>query len=79
MFHFVFTDCSTIKGQVIKEYASRPNCTKTCNNTIACAQDYVSYGCECPNETVVDEERNECVAPSECPGMSIINDKMVFS
>ena len=73
---FYFTDC-TIKGQVNKECASHPNCTKTCNNRnnpVACIQACIPYGCECPNGMVVDEERNECVATSECPGKSVVND-----
>ena len=28
-------------------------------------------GCECPNGTALDEEKNECVSQSECPGMYV--------
>ena len=71
MFAIYFTDC-TIKGQIIKQCASHPNCTKTCNNTdesIACTQQCVPYGCECPDGMVVDEESNECISINECPTM----------
>ena len=27
---------------------------------------------------VVDEEGNECVAPSECPGEPVVNDELNF-
>lgn len=82
MYFILFTEC-TIKGQVITECASHPNCTETCNNRnnpVACTQDCIPYGCECPNGTVVDEERNECVAPSGCPGKSSVHEFLkIFS
>ena len=28
-------------------------------------------GCECPAGTVIDEDKGECVAPSECEGTHI--------
>ena len=69
VYSHVFTDC-TIKGQIRKECASHPNCTKTCNNSFEftpCDQQCVPYGCECPDGKVVDEDRNECIDTIECP------------
>ena len=71
MFLIYFTEC-TIKGQIIKQCASYPNCTKTCNNTlgsIACAQICLPNGCDCPDGMVVDEENNECIDINDCPTM----------
>lgn len=68
------TEC-TIKGQMMKECASHPSCVKTCNstyNTTPCAHKCIPYGCECPNGTVVNERRNECVAPRTCPPPGMI-------
>lgn len=68
-----YTDCS-IKGQVIGKCASHPDCAKTCKNRteVGCIQQCIPYGCECPDGTVIDEQKNECVAESECPGMSVL-------
>lgn len=67
--------CS-IKGQSRKECALHPNCTMTCKDIgeplRVCAESCVVNGCECPNGTIVDEEKSECVPLSECPGMYII-------
>ena len=62
-----------IKGQVRKECASHPSCHQTCNNneTVLCPEICIVNGCECPDGTVIDEDKNECVAPSECIGMYI--------
>ena len=59
-----------VEGQVRKECASHPNCALTCNTTgpVVCPLVCIVDGCECPNGTVIDEAKNECVAPSECPG-----------
>jgi len=57
------------------ECASHPDCTKTCINKnfgpIICPEVCIINGCVCPNGTVVDEAKNECVASSECPGTSL--------
>ena len=61
-----------VKGQVRSECASHPSCHHTCNNTndpLPCPRVCIVNGCECPNGTVIDEDTNECVAPSECEGM----------
>ena len=61
-----------IKGQVRKECASHPSCHRTCNSSdpIFCPKICYINGCECPNGTVIDVEKKECVLPSECsPGM----------
>ena len=59
-----------MKGQIRKPCAAHPNCTHKCGSTepIACPEICMINGCECPNGTVVDEAKNECVAPSECTG-----------
>ena len=65
-----------IKGQVRKECASHPSCHLSCNNTEPgpCPLVCIINGCECPTGTVIDEEKNECVALSECTaGMPIHN------
>ena len=60
-----------IEGQVRKECASHPDCHKTCNTTgpVSCPRICIVNGCECPDGTVIDEYKNECVAPSRCEGM----------
>ena len=57
-----------IKGQIRKECASHPSCHLSCNNTEPgpCPLVCIINGCECPTGTVIDEEKNECVAPNEC-------------
>ena len=59
----------TVKGQVVKECGMVPTCATTCAsrfNFIFCPQ--VCNGvCECPAGTIIDEDSNECVPPSECP------------
>ena len=62
-----------IKGQVRGECALHPSCQQTCNNneTLICLTVCVVHGCQCPNGTVIDEDKNECVAPSECTGMYV--------
>ena len=62
-----------IKGQVRKDCASDPGCHPTCGDTapISCPAICIINGCECPNGTVIDEDKNECVAPSECTGMYV--------
>ena len=60
-----------VKGQIRKECASLPSCHLTCNSTepVACLDVCIINGCECPTGTVIDEEKNECVALSECKGI----------
>ena len=60
-----------IKGQVRSECASHPGCHRTCNTTgpVACLPVCIINGCECPDGTVIDEDKNECVAPKECEGI----------
>ena len=63
-----------IKGQIRKECAAHPNCVKTCNNTgelLVCQEECIINGCECPDGTVIDMDKNECVELGECPGMCV--------
>jgi len=63
-------------GQTRKDCALHPSCQRNCENrdeNVKCAQACVTNGCECKNGTVLDEAVNKCIAPSECPGMYIIN------
>ena len=58
----------------MKDCARHPSCHKTCSNInefrfVVCPQNCIPNGCECPNGTVVDKEKNECVDISECPNM----------
>ena len=66
-----------VKGQVRKECAAHPDCHRTCNNThdptIVCPLVCIVNGCECPEGTVIDEARNECVTPKECKGTQYNN------
>ena len=57
-----------VKGQIRKECASHPSCHLSCNSTGpgVCPAVCIINGCECPNGTVIDEEKNECVTPREC-------------
>ena len=59
-----------IEGQVRKECASHPGCHQTCNTTepVACPAVCIVNGCECPDGTVIDEDKNKCVTPRECEG-----------
>ena len=70
-----FTECP-FEGQNRTGCAPHPDCTKYCNDTDeplkSCLESCVVNGCECPNGTVVDEEKNACVPLSECPGMSFV-------
>ena len=73
LFHYFITylECP-IKGQIWKECASHPLCHHTCDNlndSIPCPLVCVINGCECPTGTVIDVDKQECVVPSECPGM----------
>ena len=60
-----------IKGQVRRECASHPSCHQTCNSTgsTICPAICIINGCECPEGTVIDEDKWECVPRSECEGM----------
>ena len=58
-------------GQIRSECASLSSCHLTCNNRDTpqiCPLVCVINGCECPAGTVIDEDKNECVDPTECPG-----------
>ena len=63
-------DCP-VEGQIRKRCAPDPSCMLTCNMTEL--NDYCSTeicllnGCVCPEGTVIAEDNNTCVAPSECP------------
>ena len=72
--YIILITACPIKGQVRKECASHPGCHQTCNTTgsVACPAVCIVNGCECPNGTVIDEDKNECVAPSECTGSYIL-------
>ena len=67
---FVYAACP-ILGQIRSECASLSSCHLTCDNrntTQICPLVCVINGCECPAGTVIDEDKNECVDPTECPG-----------
>ena len=70
----LITGCPII-GQVRKECASHPDCHRRCNatgQTVNCPSLCIVNGCECPEGTVIDENKNECVPPSnECTGMYV--------
>ena len=59
------TDCP-VEGQIQRECACNITCVN--RNTIAnCTEDNcVHNGCQCSNDTVLDEQNNMCVAPSNC-------------
>ena len=63
-----------MKGQIRKECAAPASCHRTCNSTDGgvCNAICIINGCECPDGTVIDEEKNECVAISECKGMYML-------
>ena len=63
-----------INGQVRRQCASHPSCHQTCDGDapLACPLICIVNGCECPTGTVIDEAKNECVAPSECEGIHFI-------
>jgi len=58
-------------GQIRDECASDPSCHFTCDirdTPLPCPRNCVVNGCECPAGTVIDEDKNQCVDPTECPG-----------
>ena len=67
---FTYLEC-LVMGQERKECASHPSCHRTCDKLGggACPQICIINGCECPTGTVVDEDENKCIAPSECKGL----------
>ena len=71
---YLFLECP-VTGQERKECASHPACHRTCDNLVGgpCPLICIINGCECPNGTVIDENANECVAPSECEQGLCIN------
>ena len=61
-----------VKGQVRKNCTADPSCATTCANRFffrICFQICSINGseCECPEGTIIDEDRNECVTPDKCP------------
>ena len=64
---YFIADCP-ISGQVQVECASP--CSTTCSNVnevLICPTVCVINGCQCPRGTVIDEQSNTCVHPSDCP------------
>ncbi|XP_065920034.1 kielin/chordin-like protein [Dysidea avara] len=58
-----------VAGQVHSECASVCNITCANMNTPqVCPLVCVVNGCECPAGTVINEETNSCVPPTDCPG-----------
>ena len=59
-----------IKGQIKVECAPHPSCQLACNSTgnEVCPLSCQINGCVCPNGTVIDWEKNQCVTPNECRG-----------
>ena len=57
-------DCS-IDGQV---YQQSRTCPKTCSNPDVFCDGNVP-GCGCPPGQIIDEDRNRCVHPINCPSM----------
>ena len=69
-------------GQVRKQCAADPSCQTTCisrfNIERVCAKKCVIIDfminstqppptlCECPDGMIIDEDKNECVVPSNC-------------
>ena len=49
-------------------------CNTTCTNMymeLACPDQCATNGCQCPSGTVVDEQSNTCVVPSNCSSTGI--------
>ena len=66
----IFVACPA-KGQIRIHCAPLSTCAATCSNNGTprpCPLICDDYGCVCPNGTVLDEDNNECVDASECPG-----------
>jgi len=62
-----------VAGQVNSECASVCNITCANMNTPqVCPLVCVVNGCECPAGTVINEETNSCVPPSDCPGTGTV-------
>ena len=62
----VLADC-LVAGQIHSGCASP--CATTCanmNTTLICPAVCIINGCQCPYGTVIDEQSNACVPPSEC-------------
>ena len=61
-----------ISGQVRMDCASLESCHLTCENRntpLFCPLVCNLNGCQCPDGKVIDEDKNQCVDPTECPGM----------
>jgi len=76
MFVFIVLACR-IKGQIREDCAPDPSCFQTCDiiNGITsgqpCLERCAINGCVCPNGTVLNEERTECITPDLCKGIHI--------
>ncbi|XP_065887613.1 uncharacterized protein [Dysidea avara] len=81
-----------VKGQIKKDCAADPSCQTTCvsrfNFGIVCpeicaiaevnsTQQPLTL-CECPDGMIIDEDKNECVTPSDCTPMECPIDGQVF-
>jgi len=61
-----------VKGQIRMECVPPAICAQTCDNydlLQECPPECGNFDCACPNGTVIDEDKNECVDRSECPGI----------
>jgi len=76
MYAICFIACR-IKGQIREDCAPDPSCFRTCDSiseiapNIPCLERCVINGCVCPNGTVLNKKRTECVTPDQCKGMYI--------
>ena len=68
---YYFSKACPVQGQVRKDCAADPRCATTCSNRTSsrppCPRICVVNGCECPTGTIIDEDANKCITPSECP------------
>ena len=77
---FCYVEPCLVKGQIKKDCAADPSCQTTCvsrfNFGIVCpeicaiaevnsTQQPLTL-CECPDGMIIDEDKNECVTPSDC-------------
>ena len=66
--YFPFAIACPVGGQIRIECASP--CNVTCANAdtlLICPTVCVINGCQCPRDTVIDEQSNTCVPRSDCP------------
>ena len=74
--YLTFIVACPIEGQVRLQCARHPSCHGRCNrndNNTICPLVCIVNGCECPNGTIIDDVKKECVAPNECTGTHIQN------